>query len=243
MADRGTKEPRRCGVVQVELDARTIRASIRVELGSFPRVDGRILGEDGRPVRVEGLRFYSQVQFARSKWHLKLREIRAQRRTGGFAYVGIPATDEGRLWFSGSAEPDGDGRFEAGAKFFGDCLLVFWVRGYRPVRMRLGRLEGKKSLGEIRLAAPRNLPHIQFRSNGVPLANHSVSAIDHSSEIGRPVMPSSRLDGQGEVDGAWFEAGRKYYLGLSGDLLKVSGCLLYSGASIVDVSTDLTRLR
>jgi hypothetical protein len=239
-----TGDRRRTGVTPVELDSRTDSASIRIVLHSRSRVVGRIVGHDGRPVRVQSLSLYSQRRVVFSE--LDFGALKAIRGSNAFCVSADPATDEARLWFTGIADPDANGKFELFVNDSGEGLLVAWVAGHKPVRLQLGQLTNERALEEIRLSAPERREQIQFRYRGVPLSNHRIVAVDISEEIAQLGLPISRLDTQGEADGAWFELGRKYFFDLYGESLPekgISGCLVFSGASTVEVSSDLTKLR
>ncbi len=127
----------------------------------------------------------------------------------------------------------------------GDGLLVAWIPGQRPVRIRLGPLGGEKTLPDIRLPAPARFAGVQFRYRGVPLAGYAVVAADLTEAISQLALPVGRLDADGEIDGAWLEPGRKYFFRFFGPALPeggVGGWMPFEGASVVEISTDLRRL-
>ena len=113
------------------------------------------------------------------------------------------------------------------------------------MRLDLGQLSGERTLQEIKLPAPPRADRIQFRLRGKSLSGHAIVCADVTSSVAQLQLPVSRLDTQGEIEGEWFEPGRRYYVDLYGRKLPESGksgCFVYQGQRVLEISSDLERL-
>jgi hypothetical protein len=231
-------------VTRVPVDSRTERATAVVVLTGPSRVIGRILGHDGKPVPVTMVRVYCETVVRYSE--LDLREIRSRAPYNAITVAADTFKDEARLCVMNGCTPDEKGNFDLDVNHTGEGLLVIWVPGHRPVRRSLGWLAGEREVSEIRLARPERIGRIQFRYRGIPLENHTFIAADISSEVGQLQVPLSRLDEAGELAGDWFESGRRYFFDFYGPELPDngrSGCLDFRGQNVVEISTDLKKMK
>ncbi|MCU0724266.1 MAG: hypothetical protein MUE73_00530 [Planctomycetes bacterium] len=238
-----TEDRKRSGTEPVGVDSRTERSSVRIVLGSVARVTGRILGHDGEPVSEQSLALYSESRMALEDFDL--REVRARVHGSAIGAAMDSRRNEVLLTVAAGGRTDADGRFDLSLNDFGEGLLIVWIPGQRPVRVRIGRLAGEREIPEIRLPPPGRFDGVQFRYRGTPLSNCGVVAADLTEDISQLPLPVGRLDANGEIDGALLEPGRKYFFRFfDPDLPKgtIGGWILYDGASVVEVSTDLRRL-
>jgi hypothetical protein len=227
-----TTEGGQWSVHEVNVGAGVELVRVVIELEQGHRIRGRLLDENGLPMRGVSIR-------AMCQWRIATRDLDVSAvRALGHPVATRTKGDVTWIWVADEDTAGPTGEFDITIRASGDVAIYAWPEGRRPVRLVVGSGVGEHDVGSI-VASFSDAPPVQVAREGTTLGpGQSIMIVDVSASVGQPSPPEIKLSDVGTMPGTWLEVGRRYHFHAFGPELGpdgVRGFLTWEGGSLLDL--------